>query len=390
MNRSLMKHLEQLKSTIVDKASDESKQLKDQLKELTIAATFYSNLLTHVNQGIVFISAEGVVALFNPAAEEVLGLEAEEVLFRNYNQAFDDQLFGFSIKEVLEKHNGPSFLQTTLSKSSRKITVETQWIEGSEQSENPSPLNEFVNGLVIMIRDITDIQRLELAAAQSDRMKELGGLISVISHEIRNPLGGIRGFASLLVDDLANDSKKKELAESIVQGADRLYEILDRTVNYSRPFEIEKEEADLSKMIQEVLESCTVNKKVPKTITINKELPDQCLVPMQKSLIRSSLYNLIINAIQALKDQGTLTVRLIDGKKAVTVEIQDTGPGIPKDHLTKIFQPFFTTKPKGEGTGFGLAEVSQAIKAHHGWIDLESEEGVGTTFKVTLPKDRIA
>lgn len=386
LEKQFQKIKEQLQTT--------NDELRQKIVELDIAAYYLNSILLNMSQGLIFIGMEGLVTTYNAAAEQIMGIDRLQVLFQPFAEVFADEIFGFSMKKALETGDVPPLSYVTLPPNqknleSRQIAIETNFILKKSlptQNFHPSPLFDLAKGLIILIRDVTKLQQLEKQIHQRDRMKELGEMISLISHEIRNPLGGVRGYASLLVEEVASNPDAKQMADKLLQGIDRLYDVLNRIINYSRPFEIHQQTVSLNSLIEETANHAKLDERKPINVHILVEVPEQTIfAPLDSSLIRSCLLNLAVNSFDAMPKGGKLIFHLEQKSGEVEISISDTGEGIPQENLGKLFQLFFTTKPKGKGTGFGLAEVSRIILAHHGTIHVNSEVGKGTTFIITLP-----
>ncbi len=231
------------------------------------------------------------------------------------------------------------------------------------------------------------MKRLQLLANRNDRMKELGEMAATVAHEIRNPLGGIRGYASLLLRDLEGSSHLKEMVQHIVNGTKSLERIVNNVLHFARPIEITQKDEDINKLIKEVCKLIKVDPAFPPNVSIETHFHSSCfVVSIDKECIRSALLNLLVNACQAITNKGKITISLIKNNDSCVINISDTGIGINKEDLENIFSPFFTTKE--EGNGLGLAETYKIIQAHLGTIDVRSHKDVGTTFTLTLPLKR--
>jgi signal transduction histidine kinase len=221
-------------------------------------------------------------------------------------------------------------------------------------------------------------------------MITLGQLAGGVAHELNNPLTGVFGNAQVLLSEIPKHNPWYEDVERIYQSARRCKEIITNLLDFSRQQEFEFESADINEVIQDTLNLCehemTVeNIKVVKEFGRNLPPIDISILQMQQVFL-----NLIVNARQAMAEAGTLTIstRLVnrDGMQEVEVVFTDTGKGIKKEDLSKMFKPFFTTKEKGKGTGLGLSVSRSIVEKHKGTIKTESEgEGKGAKFTIFLP-----
>lgn len=380
----------------VNKQLEETNQkLKEKILELDITTDYLDNILNNMSQGLLFVSSNGLVTTYNPSAEFLLGIERSEVLFRSFEETFGDLFFGFSMKEALESTDVPKLTLVNLpitSKrtSERQIEVEATFVLKNNQGRKTSLLNtssslDVSMGIIVLMRDVTEIRNLQLIADRNDRMKELGEMAAMVAHEIRNPLGGIKGFASLLERDLVEHPKMQQMAHYIVEGTDSLNKLVTNVLNFSRPLELEWHSISLGGLIQDLIQFVRLDKLVKDNIRIILDTPKhEVIAKVDASILKSALLNLIVNAIQAMPNGGDLILGLKDEESCFIISIEDTGEGIPEANIQKIFRPFFTTKATGHG--FGLAEVFRVVQAHHGSIEVDSHIGKGTTFTIKIPK----
>jgi two-component system, NtrC family, sensor histidine kinase HydH len=229
--------------------------------------------------------------------------------------------------------------------------------------------------------------RLEEQLHQSERLAALGEMIAGVSHEIRNPLGIIRSTAELL-DCRMNDEKQKRFSSIIVEESTRLNDILTEFLDFARPTRLQPATCKIEDILDRNLsvmeaECQRLGIKVQKCYQ-----KGECCLEADQDLLYRAFVNIFANSIQAMPEGGTLTVRTSitngrDGASFVEIQVQDTGTGIPKETMKKIFNPFFTTREKG--TGLGLAIVQTIVDNHSGEIEVVSPDGQGATFIIRLP-----
>lgn len=218
---------------------------------------------------------------------------------------------------------------------------------------------------------------------RADRLSALGELSAGMAHEIRNPLGSIKGAVEILKDDYTPDDAKYEFIGILLKETDRLNRIVQEFLGFSRPKQPEFRQADLNEAIESVL-TLTTQEARKAGVKIDKKLdPDIGKRSLDAGMLKQAFLNLVLNAIQAMPNGGVLTVESRLESDAIEVKIVDTGVGIPEGDRKKLFSPFFTTKKSG--TGLGLAITYRIIENHRGRIDVASEQGKGTTFTVKLP-----
>src|SRR5213594_3843736 len=230
--------------------------------------------------------------------------------------------------------------------------------------------------------DITETKDLERRLLENERLAAMGRLTGYVAHEINTPLTNI----SLLAATAAKRSQDPEIISRLekINAQRRLIgSILQDLAGLTRPPPIQPVETDLRTIVDGSLEQ--MEPYLHEGVELRKEAGSPVVADVDPRRIQQVLVNLTKNALQATSN-GTVTVAVEDRGDTVALVVHDTGPGMPPDVLEKLFQPFFTTKPKEQGTGLGLALAKSVVNAHGGTIEVESELGQGTTFTVVLPK----
>lgn len=375
---------------VKDELEESTEQLHSKVVRLDYLTHYLHSILTHINQGILFIDLEGVVTTYNQAAEDILEHDHLDILFNSFWAYFDDSYFGFSIKEALITKKSPNAQFITVKLPSGKeceLEIQSKFIlQEKSESVTDSAGNpiESIQGIIILIRDLTEIRRLQIQANRNDRMKELGEMAAMVAHEIRNPLGGIKGFATLLQRDLENSPHLQQMAGYIVEGTDNLNRLVTNVLNYARPVKPNFESVDLIKLLEELLKHLQADSNYKSAIKIQiKSAFKKLEVQADQQLLKSALLNMIVNSIQSIGDEGKITISLEQEGNRCSIIIADTGCGIQPENLEKIFSPFFTTKQ--QGNGLGLSEAHKVILAHGGVIEVSSTVGEGSVFKIHLP-----
>lgn len=234
----------------------------------------------------------------------------------------------------------------------------------------------------ILSTQADQIFEIEEQLRRADRLSTLGELSAGLAHEIRNPLGSIRGTAEILKDGVAPDDPRHEFAEILVKEVDRLNRVLEDFLRFARQAPMERGRFDLNAIVREVLD-LTRRQAERSQVTVivrQEELPS---LDGDGGQIRQALLNLVLNALQAMPAGGQLTVSTRRSGTLAEVAIADTGPGIPVGEETRIFKTFVTTRP--DGTGLGLPISQRIITSHGGQITVASTPGEGATFTVALP-----
>jgi signal transduction histidine kinase len=229
------------------------------------------------------------------------------------------------------------------------------------------------------------IIEIEEQLRRADRLSALGELSAGMAHEIRNPLGSIRGTAEILRDGVAPDDPKQEFAEILVREVDRLNRVLEDFLRFARPDPVEVGRFVLQHVIGDVLD-LTRQQAVRNNVDVAAELGDEIEIPGQGEQVKQAFLNLVLNALQAMPNGGALEVSLRVLPQEVQVLFSDSGSGIAQEDRERIFNPFVTTRDSG--TGLGLAITQRIIQGHGGRIMLDSRPGEGACFTVCLPRSQ--
>jgi two-component system, sporulation sensor kinase E len=239
----------------------------------------------------------------------------------------------------------------------------------------------YVGGVAL---DITERSRLEERLRKTERLAELGTLASGMAHEIGTPMNVILGRAESLMRRTQEDATKKGL-ETIIAQVERITKIMNQLLTFARRRPSQPRPVDLRRIAEDTIE--VLEERLARHSIKVERAYEEALPPVLADADHMSqvLLNLFLNAVHAMPDGGLLRIALKGTPGSVTMSLSDTGHGIPQEHISKIFDPFFSTKETGKGTGLGLTVVHGIVQEHGGTIGVESEPGRGTTFTLTLP-----
>ncbi len=351
---------------------------------------YYANVIDSVGDGVVVFDSRGTVTLINPAAEQITGVSRRHAL----GQLPGDIFAGVEmVLEMVEKT-----ASTGMTISDHENIALTRGGHVKPVSATTSPLlkddGEQI-GTILILRDLTGIRDLERAVRQADRLSILGTLAAGLAHEIKNPLGGIKGAAQLLEMELAEESELRDYTRVMLKEVQRVNRIVEELLELASPRRLKPTKVNLHKTLGDILilQKRAVGKK---KITFQQQF-DPSIPPIlgDESLLIQLFLNLIKNAVEAVGESGLIRVtsRILadysmtqkgEGRaRMVAIEISDDGPGIRSEEMEHLFTPFFTTKPNG--TGLGLAICHKIISEHRGMIKVDSDKAKGTTFTVMLP-----
>jgi PAS domain S-box-containing protein len=252
--------------------------------------------------------------------------------------------------------------------------------------------------VIVIARDITEELAMEEHLRQAQKMEAIGTLAGGIAHDFNNILSGILGYAELALQDLVAADPVRQKFEAIYSAGVRARNLVAQILAFSRKDAQHKIPIDLETLVEDALK--LLRPAIPATIEIRKEIGAKGRIWADPSRISQIILNLCTNAYQAMQTSGgVLGIDLSEVQLSSAIEtretippgryakltISDTGVGIPQEHLDRIFDPYFTTKPKGKGTGLGLAVVHGIIKSHGGYVEVESQPGKGTRFDICFP-----
>jgi two-component system sensor histidine kinase HydH len=239
-------------------------------------------------------------------------------------------------------------------------------------------------GRIALFRDLSELQHLRNEVERSQRLAAVGSLAAGVAHEIRNPLSSIKGFATYFRQRYGGVPDDVKVADIMIAEVDRLNRVITELLEFSRPMALKRKKTDLAGLAKQVLSTIEVQAR-EKEITVKADLlPYIPAINVDPDRMTQVLLNLYLNALAAMDRGGILSVGIArQDERTLRVSVSDTGTGIRKEDLGRVFDPYFTTKPAG--TGLGLAIVHRIVEAHGGEIRLESEPGRGTTFTIFLP-----
>jgi len=280
-------------------------------------------------------------------------------------------------KKPLKRSFGKSFENAYLNISDRKFLTELS----SSAILDPSRKHK---ALMAKTKVFANRKRFEEKLVQSEKLAGIGTLASGIANEINNPLAGIMGYAEIMMgeDDL---NRMKKYAKKIANEAERASNIVKWLSRYSREAKDSHiDDVDLNEVINESLEAFNLTEKSC-DIEVEKYYKKIPNIKGNRGELQQIFVNLLENAVDAMNKRGRLNLSTSKKNGDVVVKVSDDGIGIPNENLKKIFEPFFSTKEVGKGTGLGLYVTSMLVNKHHGNIDVDSEEGKGTTFTVRFP-----
>jgi PAS domain S-box-containing protein len=355
-------------------------ELSATLAEQSLMRNRLSCLLESLHDGVVMVDVNERVVMFNARAGSILGLDPQDVLMRRLPEAFPQPALRAPLQGTLKDGEGRTRLEIRwhrLDGMDVPLGVSTALVR------DPSGTRL---GAVATFSDLSHLKTMERELVQSRTLAALGEMAATVAHEIRNPLGGIGGFAGLLARDIPADDPRHRLVGRIQEGVGSLNRTVTNLLAYTRRLELTPTDVDLPEWLgrleewasMEVADLC----EGPVGLEFRHEGPAPSHFDGEK--IRQVVINLCRNALQAMPTGGRLSLLTRREPSFLEIDVVDTGSGIDPDNLSRIFDPFFTTKENG--TGLGLAIVRKIVEFHGGSIEASSEPGQGTRFRIRLPQ----
>jgi PAS domain S-box-containing protein len=359
---------------------DSTKRTLEEVKGLA------RNILQSIPTGVLTVNPSGVITVINPTAEAVLKRSAADLLGNSYESVFAE---GETIRAVLEgalRHH-QHVSQEDLPYESQDRTPHTIRVSTAELTgDDAEPA-----GVILQAQDVTDWLALEQRVRVADKLAALHTLSAGVAHELRNPLSAMDLNLHLLEEDLKESGALAGQATHYIHVVNaecrRLTVILDNFMKFARPGSIGLHDLDVQKVIEHIMALMQFEaeeRKVQLEQMVEEELP---LVLGDETQISQVLINIIVNAFHAMPEGGRCRIvaegRKIDETRWVEISVRDTGIGIKKEDVSRLFEPFYSTK--SSGTGLGLAIAYRIMQDHGGTIQVSSVPGNGTTVVMTFP-----
>ncbi len=351
----------------------------------------YAMILENIEDAVIALDPQGLIKLFNPAAQDYTGLSEKQSLGRDF---FDR----FSHQETL------CYLTRTALTDGRSIS-DHEAVVLRMPGTRPRPISVTVSpifttaglqqGVVLILRDLTQVRTLEEAIRRADRLSMIGTMAAGLAHEIKNPLGGIKGAAQLLQMELSDSQELQEYTQLMIRETERVNRIIEELMDLSRPRKARYDEVNISQILDEIVmlqKQAVAGRGIGFKLRLDPSIPP---LTGDRDLLVRLLLNLIKNAGEAEPDEGEIIIESridseyhmsIPGARPtpmVLISISDHGAGIPQKQLEQIFTPFYTTKDGG--TGLGLPICQKIVTDHGGLLHFNNRPEGGTRVRVSLP-----
>ncbi len=354
----------------------ELRSAENELKQLRVDTDY---ILNNMSSGIVVTDVDGVVVTVNPAAEQILGVERNDVLLKTVGAAFGDR--APDLTRSLEQA-----LATKSNRFRHEILID---VPGRAQK---TPLGTSISlmrdsrgdirGAISVFQDLSEVYQMRDRVRKADRLAAIGELSASIAHELRNPLASISGSIEMLASELELEDEHGRLMQLITRESDRLDHIIGDFLEFARLRPPYRERMTLTDPIEDVVMLLKNNPKSNK-VGISVHGDTEVLVKADDEQLRQVFTSIGVNACEAMSDGGSLAIRVEQREHEVAVRFEDEGPGIAAEDQERLFEPFFTTKEGG--TGLGLAIAHRIVEAHGGTIEYRNRESGGAAFDVIIP-----
>lgn len=356
-----------------------------ELDALAALTSYTDNILSSIAAGVITLDSDGTILTWNKSAEKIIGIKAERAVGQHYMVLVNRLELPQSDKDMLLQtvenvfRDGETF-------QGYKLCFQPLYRDRIYVNLSMSQLVDSSGeqlGLVCIFEEVTDKIKMEDEFRRMGELAAIGQLAASIAHELRNPLSSIKGAAQFLHEQYSDHSTIEEFLTIIVEEVNGLNRLTTEFLEFARPIEIEPKPICLNEVVEKTLRLMAVHISESRVEVVDELDPDLPIIEADGEQIEQILKNVILNAVEAMPDGGTLRIRTRASAAyggCVELSVSDTGTGIAPDKLDRIFLPFVTTKTKG--TGLGLSVVQKIVENHGGHIEVQSALGEGTTFRV--------
>lgn len=353
-------------------------------EELARLKEFNENIIESINVGVMVINLRGRIINWNGALESIYGLPRTEAIGKRITEVFEPEMLD-ALKDLMSRSRFMPREPVNVYKFHARAA------DGRELKLNISlaPLHsktEEVEGTLVAIEDVTERVRLEDQLQQSDKLSSIGLLAAGVAHEVNTPLTGISSYAQMLMQQVPETDPRHALLEKIYRQTSRASAIVNNLLNFSRVTDARFGDVDVNRVLDDTIQLLEAQLRNTNIKVLRNYAEDLPHAPGSAPKLQQVFMNLIVNARDAMPEGGRLEISTEAADQAVIISFRDTGVGISPENLARIYDPFFTTKLIGEGTGLGLAVSYGIIQDHGGHIAVESKPGAGSVFQITLPR----
>ncbi len=353
--------------------------------ELELLKEFNESIIESINVGLLAVDPRGRITGCNSALEELLGVSRDEATARRV-----EDLFAEDFAETLQQVLGQDAWALADVRRIYKLHTATRTGRSLILNIALAPLRRSAGdthtGALVVLEDVTARVRLEEQLQQREKLSSIGLLAAGVAHEINTPLTGVSSYTQMLLGMLADTDPKHALLQKIHRQTERATGIVNNLLNFSRTGSVTDFGAvDVNRVLDDTLQLLEPQLRQSQIEIVRAYDADLPPTYGNSGKLQQVFTNLILNARDALPGGGHITLKTAHEADAITVEVIDTGIGIAPENVARIYDPFFTTKGVGRGTGLGLAVSYGIVQEHSGHITVNSAPGRGTTFRISLP-----
>ena len=357
---------------------------QERASELKLLKEFNESIIESINVGLLAVDLEGRVTRLNSALEHILDLKRDEAVGKRVEDLFSED-FSDTLRQVLgndkwrlkEIRNIYKIHTATCAGRTLVLNIAIAPLQDSQEQ----------TGALVVLEDVTSRIRLEEQLQQREKLSSIGLLAAGVAHEVNTPLTGVSSYTQMLLGMLPETDPKHALLQKVRFQAERATNIVNNLLNFSRSGSAtEFTEVNINRVLDDTLQLLEPQLRRSQIEIVRVYDPDSPSVFGNSGKLQQVFTNLLLNARDAIPDGGSITISTIASEEdSLMIEVWDTGIGIAPENVAKLYDPFYTTKGVGRGTGLGLAVSYGIVQEHSGHINVESTPGQGTTFRITLP-----
>ena len=364
------------------------KDQQERAAELKMLKEFNESIIESINVGLLATDLDGRVTRLNSALEHILDLRRDAAIGRRVEDLFSED-FADTLHQVLGKdgwqlreiRNIYKLHTATLANRSLVLNIALAPLQDGQGQ----------TGALVVLEDVTTRISLEEQLQQREKLSSIGLLAAGVAHEVNTPLTGVSSYTQMLLGMLNETDPKHALLQKVRAQAERATNIVNNLLNFSRTGSAtEFAELNIARVLDDTLQLLEPQMRRSQIEIVRSYDPEAPEAYANAGKLQQVFTNLLLNARDAIPDGGRITLATSTAEDgSLLVEVADTGIGIAPDNVAKIYDPFYTTKGVGQGTGLGLAVSYGIVQEHAGHISVESTPGRGTTFRITLPSARV-
>lgn len=348
----------------------------------SISPEYLGNLFQHLESAILVVDKNETIITWNKSAENLFGFTQEEMLGKESSALLPDgDKYVKELKRIIKEVKEKGFI--TLIETERKTKAGKVIPVQLNVVKLPDEKNLYL-GRTVVITDVTEARKLQQRVDQSEKLVVIGQLAAGVAHEIGNPLASISSIVQIL-QRRTNDKFMSEQLINVKDNINRISKIVRELVDLSRPPSHDRLITQINEVVKTAVGIVKYDKRVKKVSFKTHLEPNLPMIEVVPDQLIQVFINILINALDAIKGEGTIGVKTFYGDSNIFVKIKDNGTGISDEEISKIFDPFYTTKEVGKGTGLGLSVSNGIIQKLNGDIKVESKIGEGSTFIIRIP-----